>query len=344
MDEYGEVTGVGRGNATIRVTAKDGSGQSRTVNIQVQQQPTEIQLDNELVVAVGKGGKQINATVLPANANNKKLTYASSDPSIAKVNNSGYVTPVSAGTCYVTVASAIDPTVFSDILIVVNQPVTRITFDQNVITVNVNEQTFANWNTLPYDATDPSVSLSSSNERIFTVTQSGRITGLQRGQKADAVPLHSAAPVVKWMPKSTCSIPSGVPPPAVSRALGEESEPMKATFTRLPTLILALLLAFAPAAAARAEEAGRDGLFAELRTDRDTFAAGEPIHAVLTVRGTGPRAVGDLSLRVLPPEGYAPEAGSPAVLDVGTLAPGETALLDVRLVPPRGHPCSGSGC
>ncbi|MBR6029817.1 MAG: Ig-like domain-containing protein [Clostridia bacterium] len=182
VDEYGEVTGVGRGNATIRVTAKDGSGQSRTVNIQVQQQPTEIQLDNELVVAVGKGGKQINATVLPANANNKKLTYASSDPSIAKVNNSGYVTPVSAGTCYVTVASAIDPTVFSDILIVVNQPVTRITFDQNVITVNVNEQTFANWNTLPYDATDPSVSLSSSNERIFTVTQSGRITGVKRGE------------------------------------------------------------------------------------------------------------------------------------------------------------------
>ncbi|MBR4710383.1 MAG: hypothetical protein IKP10_00010 [Clostridia bacterium] len=111
---------------------------------------------------------------------------------------------------------------------------------------------------------------------------------------------------------------------------------MKATFTRLPALILALLLAFAPAAAARAEEAGRDGLFAELRTDRDTFAAGEPIHAVLTVRGTGPRAVGDLSLRVLPPEGYAPEAGSPAVLDVGTLAPGETALLDVRLVPAPG--------
>ena len=44
VDEYGVVTGVGRGQATIRATAADGGGQRASVNVTVKQQPESITL------------------------------------------------------------------------------------------------------------------------------------------------------------------------------------------------------------------------------------------------------------------------------------------------------------
>ena len=55
--------------------------------------------------------KNIAATVLPEDALDKNLTYTSSDDSVAKVNESGQITAIAAGTCTVTISSTAVPTV-----------------------------------------------------------------------------------------------------------------------------------------------------------------------------------------------------------------------------------------
>ncbi|MYX18858.1 hypothetical protein GTY77_02030 [Streptomyces sp. SID8380] len=53
-------------------------------------------------IAVG-ADETLTATVTPANATNKAVTYSSSDTAIATVTNAGKVTGVSAGDATITV-------------------------------------------------------------------------------------------------------------------------------------------------------------------------------------------------------------------------------------------------
>jgi uncharacterized protein YjdB len=56
-------------------------------------------------VEVGKT-TTLTATVAPADATNKAVTYASSDDAIATVDSNGVVTGVAAGTADITVTTA----------------------------------------------------------------------------------------------------------------------------------------------------------------------------------------------------------------------------------------------
>ncbi|MGV2788103.1 hypothetical protein GNF98_20950 [Clostridium perfringens] len=55
-----------------------------------------------MTLAVG-AEETLTATVAPANATNKAVTYSSSDPTIATVTNAGKVTAVAEGTATITV-------------------------------------------------------------------------------------------------------------------------------------------------------------------------------------------------------------------------------------------------
>lgn len=53
---------------------------------------------------------QLTATVLPANATNKAVTWTSATPAVATVNASGLVTRVAVGTAVITATSVADGT------------------------------------------------------------------------------------------------------------------------------------------------------------------------------------------------------------------------------------------
>ena len=48
----------------------------------------------------------IKANIIPGNATNQKVTWSSSDESIAKVSSSGKVTAVATGVCQITATTA----------------------------------------------------------------------------------------------------------------------------------------------------------------------------------------------------------------------------------------------
>lgn len=64
--------------------------------------PTEVTLNQKTAsVAVG-ATKQLSATVLPENADNKNVTWSSSNEGVATVDANGLVTAIAEGTANIT--------------------------------------------------------------------------------------------------------------------------------------------------------------------------------------------------------------------------------------------------
>ena len=184
VDENGVITGVSRGNARIRATAVDGSGVSKYVTVQVQQQPTGMNLDRtNLTIFVGKT-TTLKATVQPSTASNKTVTWYTSDPEVCQVNSAGKLTPVGDGECDITCESRIDPTIFATCHVRGIAPVTSIGFEKPSVYIFPEEIGQLTWTVKPEHATDPSVTLTSSNPNIAQVTQDGVIYPVSAGSIA----------------------------------------------------------------------------------------------------------------------------------------------------------------
>ena len=104
VSSEGIVTAVKAGTATITVATKDGS-KSASCEIKVIKPVTGVALDKSSL-KLGVGGSAIlNATLTPADATNKSVTWKSSDAGIATVSSEGIVTAVKAGTATITVTT-----------------------------------------------------------------------------------------------------------------------------------------------------------------------------------------------------------------------------------------------
>ena len=110
VDANGKVTAKSLGMADITVTTKDG-GYTATCRVGVVRRPagdvsvTGVTL-NKTTLKLTKGASEtLTATVAPANATNKKVTWMSSDPAVATVDASGKVTGVAKGTATITVTT-----------------------------------------------------------------------------------------------------------------------------------------------------------------------------------------------------------------------------------------------
>lgn len=103
VTKKGVVTAKKAGTAIITAKAQDGSGTQATCTVTVRQYITKL-----TVTAPGKtldvgNAMQLKTTVAPTDATNKKLTYISSDASIATVSDSGSVRALKPGTVTITV-------------------------------------------------------------------------------------------------------------------------------------------------------------------------------------------------------------------------------------------------
>lgn len=68
---------------------------------------TEVSLNHdELTLTAGEGSVRLKATILPSYATNQQVTWSSSAPAVASVDEDGTVTPRAAGTAVITVTTA----------------------------------------------------------------------------------------------------------------------------------------------------------------------------------------------------------------------------------------------
>ena len=182
VDESGMVTGVKKGTASIVATAADGSKVTGTVMITVTQPVTSINITQaDIPVVVGRTA-QAKIQVLPAEANDKTVTWSTSDTSIATVRN-GQITGVKAGICTVTCTSNSNPEVSATATVTVSQLVTKIVNvnDPSELTLKTGESGQLKWSVQPDDATNKGLTFKSQAPKVATVDVNGVVTAVGRG-------------------------------------------------------------------------------------------------------------------------------------------------------------------
>ena len=168
---------------TTTITASTNNGKTATAKVTVSKkviEPYSVAIDKkEATINVG-GKTTLIATITPYNATNKTITWSSSDNSIATVNN-GVVTGIKAGTVNITAKTSNGKTATTKVTVskeAIN--VTSITLNTTSIKLNANSTYTLKVTYSPTNATNQSVTWSSSNTSVATVSN-GTVKGIKGG-------------------------------------------------------------------------------------------------------------------------------------------------------------------
>ena len=184
VSSTGLVTGIVAGSATITVTTLDGSKTATcavivTGNIIV----TGVTVAPKTATVDQGSAIQLTATVSPTNAVNKSVTWSSSNTAVATVSSTGLVAGVGGGTANITVTT-VDGAKTDVCAVVVNSIqtlVTGVTVTPTTATINVGVTSQLTATVAPVNATNKSVTWSSSNTAIATVSSTGLVAGVAIG-------------------------------------------------------------------------------------------------------------------------------------------------------------------
>ena len=187
VDENGLVTGKSAGSATVTVRTVEGGYTAQCmVNVEGDETVavTGVRLDN-IGITVGVGGTwQLNATVEPEDAENKSVTWESSDESVATVDENGLVTGKSAGSATVTVRT-VDGGYTAQCSVTVEGEETvlptGVTLSHTTLNMKAGEETLLIATVQPADATDKSITWESNAPETVSVDSEGRLTAHKAG-------------------------------------------------------------------------------------------------------------------------------------------------------------------
>ena len=170
----GIITAKKSGEAII--TAKSGSCIAEC-KVTITVSAESVTLDKtSLSLAIGESAT-LTATVKPDDATDKTVAWSSSDESVAKVDN-GKVTAVKSGKATVTAKCGVKT---AECAVTVTVPVSSITLDKTTLSLVIGESFTLTATVKPDDATDKTVTWSSSDESVARV-DNGKVTAVNAGQ------------------------------------------------------------------------------------------------------------------------------------------------------------------
>ena len=142
---------------------------------------SEITLSSSLLTLTPHSTAQLTATVTPSDALNSHIVWSSSNANVATVDSNGFVTAVAGGTCTVTAMAQDGSGVTATCEVMVSQRVTGITLNHTSLTMAPDEAQRLTATVLPADATNTTVTWTSSNENVATVSSSGWVFAVGTG-------------------------------------------------------------------------------------------------------------------------------------------------------------------
>ena len=184
--EDGVVTPVAEGTATIIARAGE-----QTAECEVTVKPegtivavTKVELNKTTLELHVEDTETLTATVTPTTATNKAVTWSSSDTGVATVEN-GKVTAVAEGTATIT-AKAGDQTAECEVTVVAKGVtivhVTSVTLNETTLSLTVGGEETLMATVKPDDATNKTVTWTSSNTGVTTVDSNGKVTAVAAGE------------------------------------------------------------------------------------------------------------------------------------------------------------------
>ena len=201
VDDTGMVTAVGAGEADVTVTAEK-LNLSSTTHVKVVILPEGLSAPESMTLELnGENTKALGAVMTPEDATEVKLAYASSDESIATVDEDGMVTAVGVGGCTITTtivadvpatAETSEAAVDSEMLVApdgftavtkvtVTKRMESITFDNSEGVLNVGNTHTIKATVAPADASDQALNWTSSDPNVATVDSNGKVTAKAEG-------------------------------------------------------------------------------------------------------------------------------------------------------------------
>ena len=178
----GTVTANGGGTATITVTTVDGS-ETDTCKVTVIVPVTSVSLSSTSASLMEKKTLQLTASVSPSDATDKSVSWKTSSSSIASVSSSGLVTANGGGTATITVITD-DGGKTATCSVSVTVPVSNFSISSSSRTMYQGETETLSSTVSPSDATNKSVTWSTSNSSVATVDNTGAVTAVITGNLA----------------------------------------------------------------------------------------------------------------------------------------------------------------
>ena len=186
--ENGVVTAVSKGETIIRVTTEEGNKTDECkVIVKEENDPvavTGVKLAfTALTQKIGTSFTLV-ATIEPANATNKTVTWSSSNSTVASVTNMGVVQAKAAGTADITVTTADGghTATCSFTVTAEDVPLTGLKVTPAETHIKVGQAGTLNVKYEPVTATHKEVTWETSDAAIVTVDQNGNIKGVAVGE------------------------------------------------------------------------------------------------------------------------------------------------------------------
>ncbi|MEE1254303.1 MAG: Ig-like domain-containing protein [Paludibacteraceae bacterium] len=219
VDATGKITANAKGSATITVTTADG-GKTATCTVTVTEPAAPVAVTgvtlnkNNTTIYTGRT-ETLTATIQPADATNKAITWTSDNTGVATINN-GVVTGVSVGTATITVKTADGGFSATCTVTVEEAPIvhpTGVSISKTSINLQVGGSETLTATVTPADANNKNVTWSTSDATVAAVDKNGKVTGIKAGNATITATTEDGGKT------ATCSVTVTAGPPVPSTGL-----------------------------------------------------------------------------------------------------------------------------
>lgn len=219
VDATGKITANAKGSATITVTTADG-GKTATCSVTVTEPAAPVAVTgvtlnkNNTTIYTGRT-ETLTATIQPADATNKAVTWTSDNTGVATINN-GVVTGVSVGTATITVKTTDGGFTATCTVTVEEAPIvhpTGVSVSKTSINLQVGGSETLTATVTPADANNKNVTWSTSDATVAAVDKNGKVTGIKAGNATITATTEDGGKT------ATCAVTVTAGPPVPSTGL-----------------------------------------------------------------------------------------------------------------------------
>lgn len=180
VDTNGKVTTAGIGSATITATTHNGFSATCQVTVSPVMPASVTLSQTSLSLNIGETAT-LTATVLPAEASDKSVSWQTDNANVATVNSDGVVTGKAEGTATVT-ATTHNGLKATCSVTVTTVNAESITIVPDYISVRLGDTRQLTVNFTPSNTTDKTVTWTSADPQIATVDAAGLVTPVSLGE------------------------------------------------------------------------------------------------------------------------------------------------------------------